>query len=174
MKTETRIIRALLAACAVLQLTFFVLGWSGLLPASSFVQISPAGISDAALPALSAAQRTAGALAGLPVLIALGYGLWRLLLALANIERRAMFGLDTIAHVRAFAGALLASTLLAIVEVPLRLLAWRLLPGAHSSKMSIGVSNDQLLLILACALFYLIIRLMHEARRLAEENEGFV
>ncbi len=174
MKTELRILRVLLAACAVLQLTFFALGWSGVLTADSFVQISPSGLSYAAARALGGPQRLAGAATCLPVLLTLLYGLWRLQCALRNVERRAMFSLDTIAHVRAFAGAALASTLLAIVEVPLRTLVYRFVLGLPEHKLSIGVTNDQLLLILVCALFYLIIRLMHEGRRLAEENEGFV
>ena len=177
MKIELRIIRMLLAACALLQLGFFVLGWSGLLAADSWLQISPSGMSDATAHALSAQQRAAGAIVGLPVLLALGYGLWRLQCALVAIERKAMFGLDTIGHVRAFAGAALASTFLAIVELPLRALVFRGLPGVPGlpgRTMSVGVTNDQLLLILVCALFYLVIRLMHAARRLAEENEGFV
>ncbi len=174
MKTELRILRVLLALCALLQLAFFALGWSGVLAPDAVVQISPTGIAHAAAHAMNAQQRLLGAMVGLPVLLALLYGLWRLQCALRNIDRNAMFGLDTIAHVRAFAGAALASTLLAIVEPPLRTLALRLAPGTHGQTMSIGVTSDQLLLILVCALFYLIIRLMHEARRLAEENEGFV
>ncbi len=174
MKTEIRVIRVLLAACAVLQLVFFVLGWSGVLPLGFFMQISPDGMSAAAARALAPAHRLAGVLAGLPVLLTLGYGLWRLLRALANIERRALFDLDTIAHVRAFAGAALASTCLAIVEAPVRTLAFRLIGNAPENRVSIGVTSTELLLILVCALFYLIIRLMHEGRRLAEDNEGFV
>lgn len=174
MKTELCILRVLLTLCALLQLTFFVLGWSGVLASDSFMQISPAGLGDAAARALDAPQRTIGAVVGLPVLLTLLYGLWRLQCALRNIERNALFGLDTIAHVRAFAGAALVSTLLAILEAPLRTLALRLVPGLAGPKLSIGVTSDQLLLIVVCALFYLIIRLMHAARRLAEENEGFI
>ncbi len=174
MKTELRIIRVLLIVCALLQLSFFVLGWSGLLAPGAFVQISPAGMTQASADALGAGQRVAGAAAGLPVLLVLGYGLWRLHCALQNFERRALFSLDTIAHVRAFAGAALLSTFLAIIEIPLRALVQRAVLGAPLKSVSIGVSNDQLLLVLVCALFYLLTRLMHEARRLAEENEGFV
>ncbi len=174
MKMDLRIIRALLAACALLQLGFFALAWSGVPGADSFVRISPALMSDAAAHVLSAHERIAGALVGLPSLLALGYGLWRLHCALVNIEGKAMFGLDTIGHVRAFAGAALASTLLAIVETPLRALVYRFALGLPGQQLSVGLTGDQLLLILVCALFYLIIRLMHEARRLAEENEGFV
>ncbi len=174
MKTQLRILRVLLALCALLQLAFFALGWGGVLTPDAVVQISPSGMSHAAAHALDGQARVVGAMVGLPVLLALLYGLWRLQCALRNIARNAMFGLDTIGHVRAFAGAALASTLLAIVESPLRTLAWRVLSGVPGNKLSIGVTNDQLLLIVVCALFYLVIRLMHEARRLAEENEGFV
>ena len=174
MKMDLRVIRILLAACALLQLSFFVMAWSGVPGADSFVQISPARMSFTAAHALSAQERIAGALVGLPSLLALGYGLWRLHCALVNIERKAMFGLDTIGHVRAFAGAALASTFLAIVEIPLRALAFRAALGLPGQQIGVGVTGDQVLLILVCALFYLIIRLMHEARRLAEENEGFV
>lgn len=173
MKTELRMLRVLLALCALLQLTFFVLGWSGVLAPDSPVQLSPTGMS-AATHALSAQQRIAGAVIGLPVLLTLFYALWRLWCALRAIQSDALFGVATIAHVRAFAGAALASTLLAIAETPLRTLAYRLIEGVPGHTISIGVTNDQLLLILVCALFYLVIRLMHAARRLAEENEGFV
>ncbi len=108
------------------------------------------------------------------MLIALGYGLWRLHCALRNIALQALFSLDTIGHVRAFAGAALLSTVLAIIEIPLRALLLRGVLGEPLSALSIGVSNDQLLLMLVCALFYLVTRLMHEGRRLAEENAGFV
>ncbi len=174
MKTEIRILRVLLALCALVQLTYFVLGWSGILPPESFVQISPSNLSDAGRDALSAWQRGVGAMVGLPALLVLAYGLWSLQRALYNIERNALFSLETIAHVRAFAGAALLSTFLAIVEVPLRTLAFRFFLGMPEKRLAIGLTGTQLLLILVCALFYLIIRLMHEGRRLAEENEGFV
>lgn len=174
MKIEPRLLRVLLAACALLQVGFFVLGWCGVLPADAWLQVSPSGMSAAGAHALSSAERVAGAMAGLPALLALGYGLWRLWCALRNIERHAMFSVATIGHVRAFAGATLASTGLAILEAPLRALIYRFVLGLPVQRMSIGVTNDQLLLILVCALFYLVIRLMHAARRLAEENEEFV
>ena len=174
MNIESRVIYVLLLACALLQLLFFVLGWSGVLGAGSFIQISPSGMSEAAAQAMTTPQRMAGALTGLPALAAILYGLWRLRCALRNIEHKAMFSLATIGHVRTFAGAALLSTGLAIVEQPLRALVFRFALGFDQQRVAIGVTNDQLLLIVVCALFYLIIRLMHEGRRLAEENEGFV
>lgn len=174
MKIEVRVIRLLLIVCVCLQLAFFVLAWADLLPHDLFMQMSARDMTVAQMRALSWAQRLAGAALGLPPLLALCYGMWRLAQAVANVERRALFDIATIGHLRAFAGATLAATLLAIVEVPLRTLVMHFgfhLPGV---KLSIGVSSDQVLLILVCALFYLVTRMLHEGRRLAEENEGFV
>ena len=174
MKIECRVIRLLLSVCVLLQVAFFALAWGDLLPHDLFMQLSAPGMSSEGMRALSLGQRAGGALLGLPALLALCYGMWRLDRALRNVERRAVFDLDTIGHLRVFAGATLAATFLAIVEVPLRALLFRYLFGAAGNKMSIGVSADQAMLILVCALFYLVIRIMHEGRRLAEENEGFV
>ncbi len=174
MKTEANLLRFLLLACLVLQVSFYVLAWSALLPASLFMQMSVRDLSEAALRALTPAQSVAGATVGLPALLAVAYGLWRLNCALNNIGRRAIFTLDTIGHVRAFACAMLASTGLAILEVPLRSALFHYVFALPGEKLRIGVSGDQVLLTLVCALFYLITRMMHEGRRLAEENEGFI
>ncbi len=174
MKTECRIIRLLLLVCVFLQIAFFTLAWGDVLPHALFMQLSAPGMSVQAMHGLSPGQRAGGALLGLPVLLVLCYAMWRLACALRNVERRAVFDLGTIAHLRVFAGATLAATMLAIVEVPLRALLFRFAFGQQGNKMSIGVSADQLMLILVCALFYLVIRIMHEGRRLAEENESFV
>lgn len=174
MKTECRVIRLLLAVCVFLQVVFFVLAWADLLPHALFMQMSARAMSVEQMRALTVAQRVAGAALAMPALLALCYGMWRLAQGVANVERRALFDLATIGHLRAFAGATLAATLLAIVEVPLRALALRVGFGQHGVPLSIGVSSDQVLLILVCALFYLVIRILHEGRRLAEENEGFV
>ncbi len=174
MKTECRIIRLLLVICVLLQLAFFVLAWGDVLPHDLFMQMSARELSVEQMHAMPLAQRLAGAALGLPALLALCYGMWRLARALGNVERQALFALDTIGHLRAFAGATLGATVLAIVEVPLRALVLHFGFTRNDVKLSIGVTSDQVLLILVCALFYLVIRMMHAARRLAEENEGFV
>lgn len=174
MKNLSGVLRLLLAICAFLQVAFFVLAWSDLLPHDLFMQLSARNMSVADMRALTPAQRMGAAALALPGVLVLCYGLWRLTRVLRNVEQKAIFAPDTIGHLRAFAGATLAATLLAIVEVPLRSLLLHFgfaLPGI---KFSIGVSSDQVLLILVCALFYVVIRIMQEGRRLAEENEGFV
>jgi hypothetical protein len=174
MKTELRVIRLLLVVCVFLQLAFFVLAWGDLLPHDLFMQMSPREMRVEDVRALTLGQRLLAASLGLPALLALCYGMWRLARALGNVERSALFDVDTIGHLRVFAGATLASTLLGIVELPLRTLLLHFGFARPGVKLSIGVSSDQVLLILVCALFYLVIRIMHEGRRLAEENEGFV
>jgi hypothetical protein len=174
MNLRCNLIRALLVACVVVQVAFFVLAWSGWLPPGAFMQLSAKGISEQAMRALDTPQRVAGMALGLPALLALCYGMARLARLLVNVRRGAMFDRATIGHLRAFAGATLLSTLLSIVEPPLRTVVWRLGFGARGGNYAVGVSSEELLLVLVCALFYLITNLMHEGRRLAEENEGFI
>lgn len=173
MKMQCRAIRALLLLCIGLQTLFFVLAWSSLLPAGGFMQMTATGLSAEAMRALPAGQRLAGVVLSAPLLLGLGYGFWRLERMLANFERAAYFDPASIAHLRAFAGATLGVTLYAIAEPPLRALVFRFGFGVQA-KLSIGVSSEQLMLILVCGLFYLVTRMMQEGRRLAEENEGFV
>jgi hypothetical protein len=174
MNLHCNLIRALLAVCVVLQVGFFVLAWSGWLPPDAVMQVSAKGISEQAMRALDTPQRVAAMALGLPALLALCYGMARLARLLVNVRRGAMFDRATIGHLRAFAGATLLSTLLSIVEPPLRTVVLRFGFGARGGNYAVGVSSEELLLVLVCALFYLITNLMHEGRRLAEENEGFI
>jgi len=105
--------------------------------------------------------------------LVLGYGLWRLDRLLLNFRRQDLFTPQSVAHLRAFAGATLTATLLAIVELPLRTLGWRLITGARW-PLQIGLTGEQAMLILVCGLFYLVTRMMQEGGRLAQENEGFI
>jgi hypothetical protein len=174
MKKQARAIRILLVACLLLQVLFYVLAWSALLPSDLFMQMGAADLDPATLRDLTATQAVAGAAIGLPSLLALVYGLYRLHGALVHVERRLVFDLATISHVRAFAGAMLGSTMLSILEVPLRALVMRYGFALPGEQLHVGVTGDQLVLMLVCGMFYLIASMMHEGRRLAEENEEFV
>jgi hypothetical protein len=172
---QISLIRALLWLCVAVQAVFFVLAWSTYAPAIGAVtiQMTASGIDSAAKLALTPGQRAVGAALSLPALLVLAYGLWRLDRLLLNFRRQDLFTAQSIGHLRAFAGATLLATSLSIVELPARTLAlWLLRGGAR--HMAVGVSSEQLMLMLVCALFYLITRLMQEGRRLAEENQGFV
>lgn len=174
MKNSSNVLRLVLAVCVFLQIALFLATWLDLLPHDLFFKMSARGMSAADLGSLTPAQRLAAAALALPGLLALCHGLWRLRRVLANVERQAIFALDTIAHLRRFAGAVLAATLLAIVEVPVRMVLLSAGFARSDILFTIGVSFDQVLLLVVCALFYVVIRIMHEGRRLAEENEGFV
>lgn len=166
-------VRALVLLAIAAQSVAFVLSWTSWLPAGFFMQLWPAGMDPGAALALSPALRASGAVIALPSLAALCYGLWQLAQLAANTCRGVTFDLDNILRLRRFAGAILLSTTLSILEVPLRVLAWRMAFN-QQLPLSIGVNGDQIMVILMCGLFYLVVRLMHEGRRLARENEGFV
>ncbi|MBJ7308975.1 DUF2975 domain-containing protein [Rugamonas sp. CCM 8940] len=174
MKT-IRPIRCLLWLCCAVVAGFYVLSWSGDLPHWRFlyIEISPNGMSRAQMLALTPGQRLLSAALGLPAVLTLLYGLWRLDRLLLNFRRLALFSAASACHLRAFAAAVPLATLLSIVELPVRALALRA-AGAAVPAPTMGFSSEQLTLVLVCALFYLVTGLMDEGRRLAEENEGFV
>lgn len=173
MKISPAFVRHLVIGAIGLQLIGFVLAWGAFLPQTFFMHLWPSGLDAASARALAPSLKMTGALFGLPSLLTLCYGLWRLAQLAANMARTAPFDLANIAHLRGFAGAILVSTVLSIIEVPLRILVWRAAFDLRG-MMSIGVSGDQLLMMLMCGLFYLVVRVMHEGHRLARENEGFV
>lgn len=138
------------------------------------MSISPNGLSFEEVRLISMPQRLLGAALGLPSLLLLSYGLWRLDRMLINFQTDAMFALSTIAHLRAFAAAMVASIGLDIAVLPIRGVLFGLLSTGQAGRVAMGISSEQLLLILVCGLFFLITNLMHESRRLAQENEGFI
>lgn len=176
MKTPYRGLRHLLRLCFALQLGFFVLAWSSVWPGlgSWSMQITAKGLGVTEMHNLSMLQRSFGIALGLPALLSLCYGLWRVDRMLGQLTQSTIFNLDNIAHLRAFAGGVALATLLAILEAPARTLVFRLLPGNAKTTLAIGLSSEELMLLLVCSLFYLIVNMMHEGRRLAEENQGFI
>jgi hypothetical protein len=169
------LIRLLLWLCVAVQAMFFVLAWTTFAPAIGSMQIemTAEGIGAATKLALTPGQRAVGAaLAAVPLLVMV-VGLWRLDRLLLNFSRQDLFTAQSIGHLRAFAGATLASTLLTVAELPVRTLVFWLMAGG-ARHVSVGVRSEQVMLLLVCGLFYLVTRLMQEGRRLAEENEAFV
>ena len=175
MTNSIRPVRLLLWLCCALLAGFFLLSWIGLPPrvGGLRVDIVPNGLLPAQLLALGGGQRLLGAALGLPALLILLYGLWRLDRLLRNFRRLALFSDDSVGHLRAFAAAVPLSTLAAVLEQPARALALRA-AGADVGAPAFCFSSEQMMLVLVCALFYLVAGLMREGRRLADENEGFV
>jgi len=123
---------------------------------------------------LSVSQKIMGVLIGLPGLVALTFGFFRLGQTLSRFQQGQIFAIDTIARLRASVGAILLAIVLFTLEKPVRDVAFNMLGNGQSYPISIDVNSSELLLILVCSLFYMIAGVMHEGRRLSEENEGFI
>ncbi len=120
------------------------------------------------------ADRLLLAAAGLPYLLILGYALYRLDQLLRGFMRGEFFDIATVGHLRAFSGYLLLAKALALLTMHLRAYLMLRMPGHDKLQFSIHLSNDDVAVLLMCALFFVIARMMEEGRRLAEENREFL
>lgn len=171
------VIRWLLLVFLSIQIIFFLIPWIVPMPLElgpMHIQLDPEGMREGLVSELSVSQKIMGVLIGVPGLSALTFGFIRLGQTLSRFQQGQIFAIDTIARLRASAGAILLAIVLFTLEKPLRDLAFNLLGNGRSYPISIDVSSSELLLILVCSLFYLIAGVMHEGRRLSEENEGFI
>lgn len=92
---------------------------------------------------------------------------------LRGFERAEFFEPGTVAHLRAFAGFLLAAKVLSLAANHVR--AWLYMPLASpGTRPAFALTGDEVALLLMCALIFLIGHLMEEGNRLAEENRGFL
>lgn len=170
-------IRWMLLTFLCVQVGFFVLAWMIPMPlhiGPLVMQLGPEGLSSDAVRQLSMPQKLLGIVLGLPGLMLLTYGVRRLGQTLQQFQQGAIFAASTIGHLRSFAGATFCSAIVFNLEVPLRAAVLNLMAGSEHYRVAIAVSSNELLLILVCSLFYLIAGVMHEGRRLEEENEGFI
>jgi len=176
-RLHIRLVRFLSVLLALLQLAYFLLSWIFPEP----VQVGPVtmnfyprGMGTNAVAGLAPGLRWAGVLCALPALLLLGYALLRLDRMLGACAGGRMFALRTVGHMKAFAAALLGTLVLTVIEPALRAFVWRHALGGGVQGVQVGVSSEELMLVLICALFFVVASMMHEARRIAEDNEGFV
>lgn len=177
MKRHIGVVRAIAGVLALLQLLYFSLSW--ILPEATqvgpvAVTFSPRGMEAGAVTSLAPGLRWSGALCALPALLLLGYAFLRLDRMLRACAGGRMFALETVGHMKAFAASLLGALTLTVLEPALRVVVWRLVAGGPPRPVNVGVSSEELMLVLICALFFVVASMMHEARRIAEDNEGFV
>lgn len=109
-----------------------------------------------------------------PYLAALVWAFWRLTHMLRNFEAGDFFSIQTVAHLRAFAGFLFAAKILSLLAMHARVAVVTHVLEMGPRHYKINLSNDDLALLLMCALFFLIARMMEQGRRIAEENKEFV
>ena len=176
MTQQSHLVRILIWIFLAGQVGFFALAWSPMPPAlpGLSMQLAPGGMDFDEARGLAALPRLLGVLVALPYLAALAWGVWRLDQLLRVSDPRGMFTARSIGHLQTFAGAATLAALYSILEFPMRSWVCRSLGGFPQDRIKMGVSSEQLLLLLVCGVFYLVINLMHEARRIAHENEGFV
>lgn len=176
-KSHVRLVRLLSAVLGLLQLAYFLLAWvapDGLQVGPVAMHFYPRGMADGSVAGLTPGLRWSGALCALPALLLLGYALLRLDRMLQACADGRMFALDTVGHMKAFAASLLGVLVLTVIEPALRVGVWRLGFGGPPRAVNVGVSSEELMLVLICALFFVVASMMHEARRIAEDNAGFV
>jgi len=174
---HARLVRLLCVLLALLQLAYFLLSWvfvDALQVGPVAVTFTPRGLGMGTVAALAPGLRWSGLACALPALLTLAFALWRLDLMLAACARGQMFARRTVGHMKAFAAGVLATLVLTIVEPALRALVWKVGFGDSGRRVGMGVSSEELTLVLVCVLFFLLASMMHEARRIAEDNEGFV
>lgn len=169
-------LRLALLTFVLVQAVYFVMAWlvpHGVVLAGVHIAITPKWLSADTVATLAAGQLAVAMLANAPVVLLTAYAAWRLDALLRALREGELFAAATIGHLRAFAAAALGAMLWSVFDTLLRGLAWRAFFGIEG-HVNIGVSSEELLAMLVCLLFFLIAGLMHEGRRLAEENEGFV
>ena len=167
----------MLVAFVALQILYFTLSWGGSHGYDMiFVRMSfyPDGMTFDQLLRLSFTHRLIGVVLGLPVLGTLFYAVLQLNSILASIKNGMIFSLHTIAAMQAFSGALLFYVVLSNLEKPLRALVINAMSQIPLLRVLYSLSSHEMLLVLVCALFYILTAIMHEGRRLEEENKGFV
>ena len=133
-----------------------------------------AGLPANALADLSTGDRLLIGSISLPYLAALIWAFYRLDRMLRGFERGEFFEQATVGHLRAFSGYLLLAKLLSLLAMHARVGTLIHVLGHENVRAMVNLSSDDMAVLLMCALFFLIARMMEEGRRLAEENRGFI
>ena len=133
-----------------------------------------AGLPATALADLSVGDRLLIGSISLPYLAALIWAFYQLDRMLCGFERGAFFEQETVGHLRAFSGYLLLAKLLSLLAMHARVATLIHVLGHENIRAIVNLSSDDMAVLLMCALFFLIARMMEEGQRLAEENRGFI
>ncbi len=133
-----------------------------------------AGLGIHTLSSLPIGDRLLLSAISVPYLGVLVWAFYRLDKMLRGFLRGEFFERETVGHLRAFAGLLLLAKLLSLAAMHARVAVFAHVLGHHDGRAVINLSSDDMAVLLMCALFFLIARMMEEGRRIAEENKGFV
>ncbi|MEO8315329.1 MAG: hypothetical protein ABI645_11095 [Pseudomonadota bacterium] len=127
-----------------------------------------------AVQSLSTLQRICiGVVATIPSLCQ-GYGLFSVRRCFQSFARGEYFTLEAVKGLRGFAAGLFFSLVADLLSKPLLSFVATLNSGPGEHEVSAGVSTDQALTLLFAGILWQIAGAMTSAKRLAEENAGFV
>jgi hypothetical protein len=132
------------------------------------------GLDIQTLSSLLIGERLLLSAISVPYLVVLAWAFYRLDQMLRGFMLGEFFERETVGHLRAFAGLLLLAKLLSLAALHVRVAVFAHVLGRHDGRAVVNLSSDDMAVLLMCALFFLIARMMEEGRRIAEENKGFV
>ena len=173
---QAKLIKFFVFLLVTVQLAFFVLAWTNvsLNLGGVVMQFTPNHMTFDDMQKLSVFLQSVGALIAIPEILILGLGFWYLHRFLSRVQHNSLFSLSNIRLLRNFVACLLLSIVWSILEPIFRVLAFKWLSQVPSTRYGMGVSSAELSLLLMVGLFFLIINIMHEGRKLEEENEAFI
>lgn len=140
----------------------------------AMVLLHLAGLPATAMAEMPVITRLLIASISLPYLLTLLWAFYRLNLMLRGFERAEFFEAATVGHLRAFAGFLLLAKVFSLAAMHARVGVMAHIQGHQHSLIKVNLSSDDMAVLLMCALFFLVARMMEQARRLAEENREFI
>lgn len=176
MKNLKIMIRLAIASYLLLNLFFYLTTWMHLEFQLAFftMRMSLPGLSFEQIGALS---NSALALAALLNFTGLAISFWamkQLWAMLSTLTPETSFSRDNIELWKRFSAGILAATAFSILELPLRGLLFSLFKFNAGIKIEVGVSTEQLMLLLFCLLSYLVAQLFQQAHRREQENKEFI
>jgi len=152
----------------------FVLGWVMLAPIADL--ISHAGIRATETQAAGIAlwQRAVCAAVGLAPALAYSAALLALYGCLRSFAAGDYFGQRSVQGLQGFAGRSFGAGAVSLIVQPICsvVLSWHFGPGHR--QLAVGVSSEQIGMLLLAGVVWAIAGVMAEARRLADENAQFV
>jgi hypothetical protein len=174
--TQAKLIQVFVFILVLGQLAFFVLAWTNmpLTLGGVAMQFTPSHISFEEMQQMSVVLHGVGVVIALPEILLLAAGFWFLHQFLSRFQQDSLFSLTNTRLLRNFAACLLLSIVWSILEPIVRVLVFKWFSQVSTNHYAMGVSSAELSLLLMVGLFFLIINIMHEGRKLEEENEAFI
>lgn len=174
--TQAKIIKLFLLLVMLVQVIFFVLAWTNvpLVLGGVVMRFTPNHITFDDVEQLPLLLQGLGAAIAFPEILLLGASFWYLYQFLSQVKMNSLFSISNIRLLRNFAACLFMSIVWSIAEPIVRGYAFQCFSTETSIHYAMGISSSELSLMLMVGLFFLITNIMHEGRKLEEENEAFI